>query len=101
MKRTLAIVLSLLGSVSVSVSVFAAVGRTEPALREVGPPIGPLMAPDTGGGELLVVVVGGVYPTRAEAEAVQRNHALRGYVRLLRRTRGPVPGLRSGHWFPR
>jgi hypothetical protein len=70
MKRTLAIVLSLLGSVSVSVSVFAAVGRTEPALREVGPPIGPLMAPDTGGGELLVVVVGGVYPTRAEAEAV-------------------------------
>jgi len=69
MKRTLAIVLSLLGAVGISVSVLAAVGRTEPAPRDVGPPIGPQMVPDTGWGELLIVVVGGVYPTRSEAEA--------------------------------
>jgi hypothetical protein len=34
-----------------------------------GPPIGPKVARDTGAGELLLVVVGGVYPTRAEAQA--------------------------------
>lgn len=69
MKRTLAIMLGLLSAVGVSIGVLAAVGRTEPVPPDVGPPIGPEMAPDTGGGELLIVVVGGIYPTRAEAEA--------------------------------
>jgi hypothetical protein len=69
MKRTLAILLALLGTVGISIGVLAAVGRTDPAPRDVGPPIGPRMTPDTGWGELLIVVVGGIYPTRAEAEA--------------------------------
>lgn len=39
--------------------------------NEVPPPSpgAPAMAPDTGAGELLVVVVGGVHPTRTEAQA--------------------------------
>ena len=69
MKRTLAILLALLGTVGISIGVLAAVGRTDPAPRDVGPPIGPRMTPDTGWGELLIVVVGGIYPSRAEAQA--------------------------------
>jgi hypothetical protein len=69
MKRTLAILLALLGTVGISMGVLAAVGRTDPPPRDVGPPIGPRMTPDTGWGELLIVVVGGIYPTRAEAQA--------------------------------
>lgn len=45
----------------------ATVGRTEPASD--GPGQGPTMAADTGAGELLVVVLGGVFETRAHAEA--------------------------------
>jgi hypothetical protein len=37
-----------------------------------GPPIGPRMSHDTGAGELLVVVVGGVFETREEAEAANQ-----------------------------
>ena len=44
----------------------ASVGRTEPAAE--GPIIGPTMSEDTGAGELLLVVLGGVFPTRAEAQ---------------------------------
>ncbi len=69
MRRTFAILLGLLGSLGISIGVLAAVGRTAPALRDAGPPIGPRMTPDNGWGELLIVVVGGIYPTRAEAEA--------------------------------
>lgn len=45
-------------------------------------PIGPEMAPDTGAGEMLVVVLGGVHATRAEAEAAadaMRFADLQGY----------------------
>lgn len=50
-------------------TVLAAVGLTAPEPQPYGPPIGPTMPRDAGAGELLLVVVGGVYPTRAEAEA--------------------------------
>lgn len=53
-------VLTLIGGVAV-------VGRTAP--ESVRPGVGPSMKPDTGAGELLVVVLGGVFETRAEAEA--------------------------------
>lgn len=43
------------------------VGRTEPAPDAPG--IGPTMSEDSGAGELLVVVLGGVFRTRAEAKA--------------------------------
>jgi hypothetical protein len=45
----------------------ASAGRTEPPPE--GPGVGPTMSEDTGAGELLVVVLGGVFPTRAEARA--------------------------------
>jgi len=60
----------------------ASVALTAPEAQPFGPPIGPRMAPDTGAGELLVVVVGGVYPTRAEAEAMNEQMTfgdLQGY----------------------
>jgi len=69
MKRRLGIVLGLLGVVGLSMGVLAAVGQTQPPPQDVGPPIGPLMVPDTGMGEMLILVVGGVFPTRAEAQA--------------------------------
>ena len=51
-----------------TVAVLATAALTAPEQQAYGPPIGPSMPRDTGAGELLVVVVGGVYPTRAEAE---------------------------------
>jgi len=52
--------------VTVAASVAAAVAS--PAPRPPVPPIGPVVPADTGAGELLLVVLGGVYPTRAEAD---------------------------------
>lgn len=45
----------------------ATVGRTDPAPD--GPSVGARMTEDSGAGELLVVVLGGVFETRAEAQA--------------------------------
>lgn len=53
-------VLTLIGGAAVA-------ARTAP--EPTRPTIGPSMAPDTGAGEMLVVVLGGVFGTRAEAEA--------------------------------
>jgi hypothetical protein len=47
----------------------AVVGMAAPDPTPPGPPIGPQVPRDEGAGELLLVVVGGTYPTRAEAEA--------------------------------
>jgi hypothetical protein len=54
--------------VTVAASVAAAVAVASPAPRPPVPPIGPMVPADTGAGELLLVVLGGVYPTRAEAD---------------------------------
>jgi hypothetical protein len=54
--------------VTVAASVAAAVAVASPAPRPPVPPIGPVVPADTGAGELLLVVLGGVYPTRAEAD---------------------------------
>jgi hypothetical protein len=68
MKRTYAVlagaVLGLVASVAMAVTALTA---AEP--QPYGRPIGPHAPTDTGAGELLLVVVGGVYPTRAEAMA--------------------------------
>lgn len=53
-------VLTLIGGAAV-------VGRTAPEPSR--PEVGPSMKPDTGAGEMLVVVLGGVFETRAEALA--------------------------------
>jgi len=69
MKRRYAIVAGLaLGLVGTLVG-FATVARTAPDPRPYGAPIGPRMAEDTGPGEILLAVIGGVYTTEEEAEA--------------------------------
>ena len=69
MKRAHLMVAVLTVGVLIAVGLMAATARTAPAPRPVGRPFGPTLARDTGAGELLLVVVGGVYPTRAQAEA--------------------------------
>jgi hypothetical protein len=68
MKRTMAIVAGLSAGVLTSVGIMAAVARTAPEAMPYGRPIGPSIRPDTGAGELLLVVLGGVYPSRKDAE---------------------------------
>ena len=68
MKRTYVIVFGLAISVLAAIGLMAVTASTAPAPRPYGRPIGPEIAQDTGAGELLLVVVGGVYGTRMEAE---------------------------------
>ncbi len=68
MKRTYAIVAGLAAGVLASLGIMAVAARTAPEPMPFGPPIGPAIRSDTGAGELLLVVLGGVYPSRAEAE---------------------------------
>jgi hypothetical protein len=72
MKRRQAIVVGLVVGVTASAGVIAAAGKA-PVVRNA-PPVGPSVLADTGAGELLLAVVGGVFPSRAEAEAA--NEAL-------------------------
>jgi hypothetical protein len=69
MKRRQAIVAGLAAGVVASAGVLATAARTAPVEPPNGRPIGPSIAADTGAGELLVAVVGGVFPSRAAAEA--------------------------------
>jgi hypothetical protein len=68
MKRTLASGIGLALGILVALGLLAVAGHTAPQPHPYGTPIGPKMARDTGAGEMLVLVLGGVYPTRAEAE---------------------------------
>jgi hypothetical protein len=68
MKRRHAIVAGLAAGVMASAGVLAA-AQTTPNPQPYGRPIGPAMASDTGAGELLIAVVGGVFDDRREAEA--------------------------------
>ncbi len=72
MKRTILIGIGLVLGAFAGLMLVAALGQTQPEAHPYGRPIGPHMGPDTGAGELLVVVLGGVYPTRAEAEAADQ-----------------------------
>jgi hypothetical protein len=65
MKRGSLLLVALV--VTVAASVAAVVAVASPAPRPPVPPNGPAVPADTGDGELLLVVLGGVYPTRAEA----------------------------------
>jgi hypothetical protein len=69
MKRTIATGIGLAVGILVALGIFAVAGRTAPERQPYGPPIGPKMAPDTGAGEMLVLVVGGAYQSLEEAEA--------------------------------
>jgi hypothetical protein len=82
MKRTIAMVAGLCAGVLASVGIMAVAAGTAPEPMPFGPPIGPTVRPDTGAGELLLVVVGGVYPSRADAEVANAAMAfgdLQGY----------------------
>jgi hypothetical protein len=73
MKWRQAIVAGLVVGVIASAGVMAAAAGRAP-LRGHGRPIRPALAPDSGAGELLIAVVGGVFPSREEAE--QANETL-------------------------
>jgi hypothetical protein len=68
MKRTMASGIGLVLGVLVALGLLTVAGHTAPQRYPYGTPIGPKMERDTGAGEMLVLVLGGVYPTRAEAE---------------------------------
>ena len=71
MKRTTAAAMGLTTAILAALAFLAPAGRTQP----YDPPVRPEMAPDTGAGEMLLVVLGAVYPTRAEAEAANAQMA--------------------------
>jgi hypothetical protein len=82
MKRIIATAAGLAIGIIASLGLLATVGRTAPQPQQYGPPLGPVMATDSGASELLLVVLGGVYPTREDAEAANDQMAfgdLAGY----------------------
>jgi hypothetical protein len=68
MKRKVVIVTGLTAAMLVS-ALLASAALRAPSAQSPDPRIGPNAPLDTGAGELLLVVLGGVYPTREEAEA--------------------------------
>jgi hypothetical protein len=63
--------LGLVIGVFASLVLFAVAGLGAPGPTPPDPRIGPEPPLDTGAGEMLLVVLGGVYPTRADAEAAE------------------------------
>jgi hypothetical protein len=74
MKRRYAVILGVALGLVGSLLGFATIGRTATEPQRYGPPIGPVMQKDTGPGEVLLAVVGGVFET--EVEAVAANEAM-------------------------
>ena len=68
MRRVWSFAIGAFVVVGTTVGISVGVASTSPDERPYGAPIGPRMPEDTGVGEELLVVVGGVYATRAEAE---------------------------------
>ena len=82
MKRRQAIVVGLVVGVTASVGVIAGAAGRAPARLPNGRSVGPMVPADTGAGELLLAVVGGVFSSRPEAEAANAALAfgdLQGY----------------------
>jgi hypothetical protein len=82
MKRRQAIVVGLVVGVTASAGVIAGAAGKVPARLPNGRPVGPVVPADTGAGELLLAVVGGVFSSRPEAEAANAELAfgdLQGY----------------------
>jgi hypothetical protein len=69
MKRSIAVLVAVVSAALAAGVVFATAALTAPGPTIPDPRIGPTAPLDTGAGELLLVVLGGVYATRAEAEA--------------------------------
>lgn len=66
MRRSIVPAVAMAGAVVASAVGVAALAS--PAADPPVAPVGPAIHPDTGAGEMLLVVLGGVYPTRAEAD---------------------------------
>ena len=82
MKRRQAIVVGLVVGVTASAGVIAGAAGRAPARLPNGRSVGPVVPADTGAGELLLAVVGGVFSSRPEAEAANAALAfgdLQGY----------------------
>jgi len=82
MKRRQAIVVGLVVGVTASVGVIAGAAGRAPARLPNGRSVGPMVPADTGAGELLLAVVGGVFSSRQEAEVANAALAfgdLQGY----------------------
>ena len=82
MKRRQAIVVGLVVGVTASVGLIAGAAGRAPARLPNGRSVGPMVPADTGAGELLLAVVGGVFSSRQEAEAANAALAfgdLQGY----------------------
>ena len=100
MHRTIAIVAGLAAGVLASIGIMAVTARTAPESTPFGPAVGPSIRSDTGAGELLLVVVGGVYPSRMDAEvanAAMPFGDLQGYYVV---PVGQFQGFRQGTWEP-
>jgi hypothetical protein len=82
MKPRQAIVVGLVVGVTASAGVIAGAAGKAPARLPNGRSVGPMVPADTGAGELLLAVVGGVFSSRPEAEAANAALAfgdLQGY----------------------
>ena len=82
MKPRQAIVVGLVVGVTASAGVIAGAAGRAPARLPNGRSVGPMVPADTGAGELLLAVVGGVFSSRPEAEAANAALAfgdLQGY----------------------
>jgi len=82
MKRRQAIVVGLVVGVTASVGLIAGAAGRAPARLPNGRSVGPMVPADTGAGELLLAVVGGVFSSRQEAEVANAALAfgdLQGY----------------------
>ena len=82
MKPRQAIVVGLVVGVTASAGVIAGAAGRAPARLPTGRSVGPMVPADTGAGELLLAVVGGVFSSRPEAEAANAALAfgdLQGY----------------------
>jgi hypothetical protein len=82
MKRRYALLMGLGLGLAGSIAGFVTIARTAPPPERVDPAVGPRLPSDSGAGETLLVVLGGVYPSRQEAEAANGQMAfgdLQGY----------------------
>ncbi len=75
MKRWILLTVGLVSTAIAAGVLFATAALTRPGPQVPDPRIGPNAPLDTGAGELLLVVLGGVYQTRAEADAANQQMA--------------------------
>lgn len=75
MKRSIGTAMAWTVGFLAVIGILALIGRAAGNGSELAP-VGPTVKPENGAGELLVVVVGGVYPTREEADAANASMEL-------------------------